>query len=149
MSKPSVSQFDDRDTGSELWVSPGVYAVFPDRAGDDVGEPQQGLRWACGMVDAQPAAEPPPLPEPGHEIEVAPVLARFAGFEDRLVDVATVEFDEQPFQALAARSLVAFCRACGSDHDDAADWHGGKLVNEVRAAGRALVVPVQLATTYA
>lgn len=49
----SASQFDDRGAGSELWVPQGVYAVFPGRAGDDVGEPQQGFGWACGVVDPQ------------------------------------------------------------------------------------------------
>lgn len=126
-----------------------VHAVFPDRAGDDVGEPQQRFRRAGGVVDPQFAAQPLPLPEPRHEVEVAPVLARFAGLEDRLIDVPAVEFDEQSFQALATGSLGAFYRACGSDHDNAADRDDGELVNEVRAAGRALVVPVQLATTDA
>jgi len=36
-------------------------------------------------------------------LEVAPVLARFAGFEDRLVDVPPGEFDEQSLQALPTR----------------------------------------------
>lgn len=53
------------------------------------------------------AAQPPPLPEPCHELEVAPVLARFAGFEDRLVDVPMVELDEQSFQALGVSWLAA------------------------------------------
>jgi len=123
--------------------------VFPDRAGDDVREPQQGFGWAGGVVDAQPATYPPPLPEPGHEVEVSPVLTRFASLEDRLVDVTPVELDEQPLQALAPCTLVAFCRSCGSDHDDAADRHGGKPVHQVRATRSALVVPVQLATTDA